>query len=271
MKNIKEMVETYLKTNSPDETILPLLHTTTRDIFVNKIICENQLSSKPCGYHNDENLLFFFYGKCSYVNKAHQNVDIIHNHPITFLFNYDKLEKYTFERLVSFDSGGYVEGKYIYDKEINPDLDIFVINNPTKNDIIGLLQILYQNNNNYLESNLTLFYTIDEHPLSPCIQGFDSLLKKIETSMDTKTGFGEQALTFELQIKTNNMLLEPDAIFIPNDMCNSDAAINCWINKFPSAKIETYKKKKFCNDIYSEMKSSVEKYIRENMEINNEN
>jgi hypothetical protein len=261
MEKIKEMVDCYLSTNSAVEKILPLCHTTTQDIFVNKIITEKLLRPRPCHYHNNENLIFFFYGKCPYIHKKHQNVSVIKNPPITFLFNYETLEKYAFERLVSFDSGGYVDGRYVYDKDTNPSLDTFIIEKPSKKDVIGLLQILYKTNNNYLENNLDLYYAAEDYPISPCVKGFYHLLGKMEGTDGSSANFGEQALTFELQIKEVVIPLEPDVIFIPNDMYNSNPAMDSWIKKFPSATIETYVVKKFCHDVYCEMKSKVLQYI----------
>lgn len=260
LETLNEVLTEYLKSNELKEKLLPLCHTTNQLIFRNKICVENQLKPiKECDYHNNEWLIFFFYGKSPYQPKEHQILGAINNLPITLIFNFDTISKYTIERLICFDSGGYIDNKYIY-KDANPDMEVFTIHKPQKEHIIGLVQALFGTNIHYLDNDINVQFNSKMFPLSPCLNSFEDLKKRIEYNVDGIAEFGEQALTFELQVKDKQIVLEPEAIVIPSSMAKLHESKKSLKNMFPNSKIILYRKKPFSQENYTFMKEAVYNY-----------
>lgn len=267
---LSKLIEKYLKMNSPSVELLPICHTTDLQILRERIIQAKELRAiNPCSYYNDQKILFFAYGKSSYFPSALQ-IDsyFIGNPPISIIYNKEFLNRIEINRMVCFDSGGYIKGMYDYDLNLPQSskttkvekielLKFFTIENPSSSHIQAAIEILYNTNENYLLDDLKLYFDIEEHQLSVSLNQMNKI--KLLKSQGL-SGFGPQAFTFEFQLIEKNIPLIPDAITVPLSRISSLFAINYWKDYFPESELLIYEISEYPGANYGNMRNKVKDY-----------
>ncbi len=193
-----KVIECIIENNNiplNEKDLLPIFHVTELG-KLDLILDDRKLEAvNPCEYCNNEHIVFLSYGKISYLPKSLiKDMDIIteDNLPIVFIFEPDVYKNMHFDRLVCFDSGALINGRF----GISNRLDHYEILKPKKKDILASVWLLFGNNKEYLKNNIKMHE--NNNPLS-FITKINKLFKDIHKPK-IKTGL-LQAATFELHKK----------------------------------------------------------------------
>ena len=113
MRAFKDIVEDYKNNHTTDDDILPICHTTKYKALLEHIIENNNqlIAHKACEYHNNEKLIFLFYGKSSYYPPDDQADKYKDDPPVTMIY-LKLLDKEKIKRLCCFDSGAFISGRF---------------------------------------------------------------------------------------------------------------------------------------------------------------
>lgn len=217
--------------NSDELSRLLICHTTTEGYFFN-ILTEGELGTNNLDPIYNEALVYFFYGKPSYiVSDDLQNYE--DNPPITFLYNLDDLKDYPIKRMLPFDSGGFK----LYGVTKGYDLKNFTHNNPNPTTIQALVRLLYGNNKAYLATQLDKDNI--KHKAKYCwyLQEIVDIYEKIGKA---KVKYGRQAFSIELQYATS-IKIDPRHIIIPFTLLtDKNWALEDFYEIFPETEIWVY-------------------------------
>ena len=239
-RTFEHIINEYKKTNKLDEKLLPLVHTTSFDTFDRYIANSNNIlkANKSCEYHNNEMLIFLFYGKAAYIPPKDQEERYDKNLPVTLIYN--KIEEIgKIKRISCFDSGAYINGRFNLNGNNTPEpintLNDYLKENPEVSDLIAGVKALYKNNKNYLKNIIDPFYDIEKKPYCTCLRTLWRLYKK------ESTNYGQQAFTFEVQV-SKKVNKEPDVLILPEKKASDTEMIFGWIEQFSNnIEIRTYK------------------------------
>ena len=265
MRTFKDIVEEYKKVNTVDNELLPICHTTKYRTLLKHIISNNNqlVAHKSCAYHDDEKLIFLFYGKSSYYPPEDQ-VDKYKDDPPVTLIYLKIFDDEEIKRLCCFDSGAFINGRFNFSNpgvaEAFKSLLTFLVEKPTPSDIIAGVNALYSNQENYLKSNYKTIYNLKKFPYSLCLVTLDDINNNKKS---LKSEYGPQAFTFEIQIE-NEVKSQPDLVFFPQYLAKDEDVIEGWAKYFPNSKIETYDFDEFdeINVAYSNMRKSIINYSK---------
>lgn len=207
---------------------LPLCHTTTEGFVVNIIHAKNLASKKQCNVWN-EYLVYFFYGKASYLtqNEIENYTD---NPPITLLFEVD--ENLSMRRALPFDSGGFNRYKIRpgYTKEN------FAHHHPNVSTLKGLVKLLYQDNMRYLKDQVSL--TDLERFENICSEAQE--IKRVYIKAKQNGGdFGKQIYSIEVQYE-DKVKFDPKYIIMPYNFTSNNYWNVHFREQFPNVIISFY-------------------------------
>ncbi len=264
-RTFEHIIDDYKSNNEvslKEEKTLPLCHTTSFDTFDRHIGRSNYIlkALKPCDYHNNEKILFMFYGNSAYFPPKDQEDRYDLNLPVTLIYH-DIESIGEMKRICCFDSGAYLNGRFNLNgnnsKESTDTLKDYIKEEPCISDIIAGVKALFKNNDNYLSHKLDPIYKLEEKPYCTCLR----TLHKIHSK--ESTNYGPQAFTFEVQIleKTEK---EPDVLVLPYSEAQDTDAVLGWKEQFSNeVKIRTYDNED--NNLplaYNLMRKEVLKYNR---------
>lgn len=236
---MKDTLEEYfMGKQSNIYNVLPFCHTTPEDKLDS--IIKSGLTTKKCDVYN-EDLLYFFYGKSSYVVDKNHIVSINRKKPVGFVYLYDELKKHIkIRRLLPFDSGGF---KY-YGFGTGVDKEIFTIyGSHHENQIGNIIQLIYGSNKQYIEDEISKNNLIAESGHAAVAE-----IKNLYIDRLYEIDTGKQALTIEVQIAEIEENIEPHTILIPYSAFTVNESgekilnskITAVTQKFPNSKIIPY-------------------------------
>ena len=241
MVTLKEILAEYKRNNELKEKVLTFSHTTRYKTFIKFIFPDStNIKAHKCEYHNNEELVFLFYGKGTYFPPDAQSDKYTNNPPVTIIYDEDSFSDINIHRLCSFDSGAYISGRFT--DNVKPQkklLDVFILENPKKDDFIALVQLLYKTNNGYLEEELNIHYDINDYPLSTFLITIDDIYRNKEK---IDTNYGPQAFSIEAQVK-GDIQKVPYALVVPLTYYRSSEAKKMWKKRYPNSKIFWYNNK----------------------------
>ncbi|CAL2057989.1 hypothetical protein [Tenacibaculum sp. 190524A05c] len=246
MRTFKDIIDDYKDNNEIEGELLPFCHTTKYHILFKYIITDdnNLIAQSGCDYHNDEKLIFLFYGKSSYFPPSDQVDKYDKDPPVTLLYE-DLHEKENLKRLCCFDSGAYLNGRFNFENPNAPEpvkmLQNFIVENPEKEDIIAGVKALYRNNENYLRSEFTPYYDVEKKQFCLCLTTINDIH---QNKNESYTEYGPQAFTFEVQVE-DQITSKPNVIFLPESKARDEETILGWSEYFPGTEIVTYKHDQF--------------------------
>ncbi|MGB1314882.1 MAG: hypothetical protein ACPG4Y_02620 [Chitinophagales bacterium] len=262
-RTFEHIIDDY-KLNNVDlikeELVLPLCHTTSFDVFDRYIANSDYIleAFKGCEYHNNEKVIFMFYGNSAYFPPKDQSDRFDSNLPVTLI--YHEIEDIgEIKRMCCFDSGAYLNGRFDLNENGNKEpentLKDYIKESPDIQDIVAGVKALFENNENYLRSILKPIYNIKDKPHCTCLRTLNTLHSK------TSTRYGPQAFTFEVQI-SQKLNKEPDVLVLPYSEAQDEEAVLSWTEQFKGdIKVRVYDS--FSNSVpaaYSQMRNEVFKY-----------
>lgn len=193
---------------------LPLTH--KQDWYsASEILQEGKIKVTPCDVFENENLIYYFYGKPSYVvsEKIGSRGDNVY-FPVCFVIRFESVN---FEKVFPFDSGAFAEKMFdgFFHKKMN--LHQFSLK-PNIHQIKGLIKTFFGNNNNYYRSVPVVRY---EDFKNDEVKAYVNLLNnKGEESFDERNSSIEIISKSDLPLKDNII-----AIILPSDIAETDKSI----------------------------------------------
>lgn len=218
-----------------DIKLLPLCHTTTEGYF-DGIKEKKFVDLRMCANYKEQ-LVYFFYGKASYKTKEKEIQNYSNNPPITLIYESELLDPRSMKRMLPFDSGGYER----YHIKEGYEKSSFTHENPNKDAIKGLIKLLYDSNDHYLNDEVNkdklLAYTKKCWPINEIIE----LYKRVEMG---DTSSGDQVYAIELQLK-DKIDFKPKHIVIPYTFVTSAIWDETdFLKQFPTVGVKYYGEEK---------------------------
>ena len=242
MRTFKDLIESYKKDEEISGELLPFCHTTKYKILLKYIMNNDNLleAHRECEYHNNEKLIFLFYGKSAYFPSEDQVDKYDEDLPVTLLYK-DLDKKEEIKRLCCFDSGAYLSGRFNFENSEAAEpvntLEDYIIDSPTTEDIIAGVNALYNNNDNYLKNKFAPYFDVNKKHFCVCLVTINDIFKNKGLSI---TEYGPQAFTFEVQIE-DKIKSKPDVVFLPEIKAEDEETIIGWSEQFPESKIMIYR------------------------------
>jgi hypothetical protein len=217
--------------------LLPLCHTTTEGYF-SQIFNTGMLEPTLCPEYN-ERLLYFYYGKASYLVDQEGLAVVDAEPPIALLYEFVAVEKAAegFKRLLPFDSGGFQrygfsKGTHRKSFTIAPD------RKKQAQEIHDLIDLIYKDNAFYLKDNFAESKLDAESQHCWAVSQLDGLYNV--RVKHRSIAAGKQALTLELQVGVE-IKVTPIVIIFPYELLTKTFWTKERIQKiFPGVELETY-------------------------------
>jgi len=161
---------------------------------------------KPYG---KERILYFFYGKASYIFNGEALPVYLVGSPVAIIFELEALteESKEIHRMLPFDSGGF----HRYKISSGFTKEDFTIYSPTEEILRKYVKLMYGTNDNYL--NLRVKTPPDDQTSKS--QVFNEIINIHNEANIGKAEFGEQGVTIELQFKDVEIKFKPKVILVP--------------------------------------------------------
>lgn len=151
---IQETISEFFDTKSVVDTppVLPLMHSTTCE-NTESILVNNLLETTYCKVFK-ENLLYFFYGKPAYrvSSQIPESSTSYILAPCCFVVDYKKIKS---ARIFPFDTGAFATERYDEITKLRTGMCEYELSNRIE-DIPQFICMFYENNNNYIEGNVSL-------------------------------------------------------------------------------------------------------------------
>lgn len=237
MKNFQEFRDVIDEQSliAGDIELLPLCHTTTEGFFMNIFMSRFLSSPGTCPVWNEQ-LIYFFYGKPSYL-VSDEAENYTNDPPITLIYEAKDVELKKLKRVLPFDSGGFKRYKF----KTGFKRENFTHEQPDEKTIKGLVKLLYENNQSYLKDE------VDLNKLANFIRKcwpIKEIIQLYQRVMNGEIQSSDQVYSIELQF-TPNIQFSPKYIVLPYTLFTSDFwdELN-FKNEFPAIKVEYYGKEK---------------------------
>jgi hypothetical protein len=231
IQNFRDLIDCVEDDQIKDEPLLPITHI-PKWHKMNDILRAGRLKPfKGSKYYEEEDLIFFTYGRNSFMPKNVRGMANEAMAPIALVFNLQSIGKSPI-RILPFDSGGFE----FYKLEEGYTPKDFEIPVKCNEDLQKLVCILFRNYRKYLKYEHEFKDLIPSLPAFPQIKGLHSLY---ETQANTTTEIGKQGRSIELHFDSE-ILLKPLLVIVPH---------NYWTDKngkeqlelmFPGTAIEPY-------------------------------
>lgn len=226
-----------LEDDARDLNALPLCHTTTEGYFVN--ISESKTLMGTINHPPfPEPLIYFFYGKASYVvEEGDDALSFATDPPITFIYDLADLSQYKIRRLFPVDSGAF--DMYGIKRGYKPDN--FSHQKARADTIKTMVKLFYDDNDQYLEDRVNIEKLEKLQKNCLYLKELIALFKRIRDKQ-VKRRVGRQVYSIEIQYE-DNIKFNPKYVLLPYDFFLAD-----WWNEtdfskeFPNVKVDYYGK-----------------------------
>jgi hypothetical protein len=233
-------------------SILPLCHTLKNKNAINELLNEKILKKEFCDVFK-EYLLYFFYGKAPFTDHEIYKDSRPGFYPITILFDISKIPVMPI-RMYPFDTGGY--NRY----NISLPRDSFAIKNPTIEEVLKFIYIVFENNTNYISKKFKA--NTSKYPTCMVLKELEILYAKLW--LDIPMDYGDQAFAVEIQYKDID-IENPIAFVVPHRLAINKENREFWHKDFPNTIIIPYDDKDTkISKLYDNMQSQVRRYISKN-------
>lgn len=238
VKSFEELVQEYA-IQGDHISSLPFCHTTTVG-FLLSILRHGLESKKPCKEYN-ELLLYFFYGKPSYITEDEVE-NFSQNPPITLIYEISPPDSSKIKRLLPFDSGGYTRYKMpqgftreLYSIENNKGSTT----ETTALDMLkGMIKLIYKTNEQYLQNTADL-QNLDKHK-HECLE-IQYLIDLYCRAKKGEIPVAQQVFSLEMQYE-QKLQNKPKYIIIPYEYYTTPYWDN-YRNTLPANTIQHYGEK----------------------------
>jgi hypothetical protein len=205
--NFKDFVETVENKDLEDQIYLPITHIPDWT-KLGAIMGKKQLTcSTGNKNYEEEALLFFTYGRNTFIPKNKQNLENDVYPPLAFLFDMRQLG-FNPKRMLPFDSGAF--DKYKLAQGI--ELERFELGDPSKEDSLKLVVLLYKNYQNYIGYKHDFLHFVKKYNLFPELRVLNEMYSK---QMTESSEIGPQGRSIEIQYNCP-VSLQPLLILYPH-------------------------------------------------------
>ncbi|NQX43333.1 hypothetical protein SAMN05421820_116101 [Pedobacter steynii] len=227
IKSFRDVIE-ELKPQSEEEIkFLPLCHTTTQGYAIS-IMHEKGAIPKPCKVYN-ENLVYFFYGKSSYITSEDLS-SYTDDPPMTFIFDIKTIGTDSFKRILPFDSGGFTRMKSIFHKEN------YVLEDPDIFHVLAFIKLLFGNNEAYIQSKVNV-EELSKH--KDCCLEIGHLINLYQQATRGERKVGPQFFSIEAQCD-KVIQFTPTHLVLPYEFYNTVYWGTNFKNQFPNIQLHQY-------------------------------
>jgi len=250
-----------LALSGKEPNVLPIFHTTSSEILLQKICPMRQLKAPESDSPNGK-IVYLFYGNSKFESDDDLNTKYnIANRPVTLMYKYDAFTPRPVN-LVPFDTGGLDYYLQVAPREV--DLADYAIPYPTRETYQKLTLTLYGNNANYIKAQLAV--RDDTLIICPPFQFIRALYQRYKDKYQD-TAFDKRAFTFEVQFRDeNDIAANPICMFVPSAIDKSEEYKQHLRERFTSD-LEIISYKDFVNDklrrCYDKMQNKVIEYLRQ--------
>ena len=212
-------IKDFIKILYENDKILPLMHNIPETSFITMMEEDRELHTSYCEILKDD-VIYFFYGKPSYIINTHNDGDCGDFYaPVCLILDPVKINIY---KTFPFDSGGYVNDKIKANKFSQFELDTFALDNSWES-IVSFIKTFFGNNELYYKGQIKKDLVV-----KPNEKIVKCLINIIESNQDD-----ERNRTIEVSSKENCDLDEmiigiilPDELMIVDDIRN--LIVNDW-------------------------------------------
>jgi len=216
MKNyLTQFVDEIEKYETNSLTAMPLIHTTSAFAFREILNNGYNLTPQPDSAFKGDKLLYFFYGKASYVQRQDYFSKLSPFFPVAYVIN--PKTQFDIARVFPFDSGAFLHK--IYENYIPEKLkiDSFSVDkgNADIHSASKIVKAFYKSNENYYRNNSRNDINIDS--LNFEVESYFNMIKSLEAAP-----FDERSSTIEIQVKNEIHIPSSTlAIILPNTFLHS--------------------------------------------------
>ncbi|WP_153657946.1 hypothetical protein [Chitinophaga sp. SYP-B3965] len=188
----------------------------------------NYAEPQDCTVFKGEKLLYFFYGKASFlVNEDLSNYT--DNPPLTLIYDSNAIDDKTLWRIMPFDSGGF--HRYLARKGF--ERKNFGYTPGDRSKIIAYIRLIFNNNSQYLEDQISM------EDLKKYEERCLEIQEMIKIFKDAKVNTGPQLYSIELQYQAK-VSFTPTHLVIPYDLYTAPFWGKNFKLKYPDIKVEHY-------------------------------
>jgi len=229
--NFKKLLNIVEEQDIADQIYLPITHVPDLN-FIDDIVDARFLKcSKGNKPYDDEDLLFFTYGRNAFIPRDEKEAENMIYPPLVFLMD-PRLVKGTAKRMLPFDSGAFKS----YGVPSNIPITKFEIEHPSGEDYLKLVVLLYKNYNNYIKFKHDFEELVKKYTLFPALR----ILEEIYTKQLTENSpIGPQGRSIEIHYG-EPVPLEPWLILYPHNFANEKYDPSQLKLAFPTSTIRMY-------------------------------